>query len=66
MTSLCGHVKALIREWAIERMGEKHQNQERQEIVSVFLSVHVCLLFLLGLCFLFLIVCQLKYPLSVS
>lgn len=28
MTSLCGHVKALIREWVIERMAEKHHNEE--------------------------------------
>lgn len=41
MTSLCGHVKALIREWVIERMGEKHQN-DKSGTVLVFLSVYVC------------------------
>lgn len=35
MTSLCGHVKALIGEWVIEKMGEKHHNEERERTVSV-------------------------------
>lgn len=42
MTSLCGHVKALIREWAIERMGEKHQNEEREALCHCFL--YMCML----------------------
>lgn len=40
MTSLCGYVKALIGEWAIERMGEKHQNEEREGLCQCF-SVYV-------------------------
>lgn len=39
MTSLCGHVKALISEWVIERMGEKHHNEERERTVAACQSV---------------------------
>lgn len=46
MTSLCGHVKALISEWVIERMGEKHHNEERERSVAAFLRVCVVPFFL--------------------
>lgn len=46
MTSLCGHVKALIREWAMERMAEKHQNEDG---ISVFVCVFLLIKALLSL-----------------
>ena len=51
--SLCGHVKALIREWVMERMDEKNQNgeSERRDFVIVFLNVCVYVPFLFKLCF---------------
>lgn len=62
MTSLCGHVKALIGEWVIEKMGEKHHNEERERTCVSGLTSVCGALFLSGICFHFLIECQLNMP----